>query len=71
MKYFWYIFAFGLVGGIYSTVEIIKSLTTSENAKEKQVTKEELELELTKLRTLILTQKKDTLLTRANSEKGK
>ena len=71
VKYFWYIFAFGLVGGIYSTVEIIKSLTTSENAKEKQVTKEELELELTKLRTLILTQKKDTLLTRANSEKGK
>ena len=46
VKYFWYIFAFGLVGGIYSTVEIIKSLTTSENAKEKQVTKEELELEL-------------------------
>lgn len=71
MKYFWYIFAFGLVGGIYSTVEIIKSLTTSENAKEKQVTKEELELELTKLRTLILTQKKDTLLIRSNSGKGK
>ena len=71
VKYFWYIFAFGLVGGIYSTVEIIKSLTTSENAKEKQVTKEELELELTKLRTLILTQKKDTLLIHQNSEKGK
>lgn len=71
VKYFWYIFSFGLLGGIYSAVEIIKSLTTSENVKEKQVTKEEMELELTKLRTLILTQKKDTLLTRANSEKSK
>lgn len=71
VKYFWYILFFGLLGGIYSTVEIIKSLTTSENVKEKQVTKEELELELSKLRTLILNQKKDTLLIPTNSEKGK
>ena len=71
VKYFWYILFFGLLGGIYSTVEIIKSLTTSENVKEKQVTKEELELELSKLRTLILNQKKETLLIPTNSEKGK
>lgn len=71
VKYFWYIFSFGLLGGTYSTVEIIKSLTTSENVKEKQVTKEEMELELSKLRTLILNQKKDTLLIPTNSEKGK
>lgn len=71
VKYFWYIFAFGLLGGIYSTVEIIKSLTTSENVKEKQVTKEEMELELSKLHTLILNQKKDSSLIPANSQKGK
>lgn len=66
-----YFINFGLLDGIYSTVEIIKSLTTSENVKEKQVTKEELELELSKLRTLILNQKKDTLLIPTNCEKGK
>lgn len=61
VKYFWYIFSFGLLGGIYSTIEIIKNLTKSENVKEKQVTREEMELELSKLRTLILNQKKKTL----------
>lgn len=71
VKYFWYIFVFGLLGGIYSTVEIIKSLSTSENVKEKQVSKEEMELELSKLRTLILNQKRDTLIIPTNSEKGK
>lgn len=71
VKYFWYIFAFGLLGGIYSTVEIIKSLTIKEDVKEKPVSKAELELELSKLRPLILSQKKDTLLIPFNSKKGK
>jgi hypothetical protein len=71
VKYFWYIFAFGLLGGVYSTIEIIKSLTIKESVKEKPVSKEEMELELSKLRTLILTQKRDTALVHANSEKGK
>ena len=38
---------------------------------EKQVTKEQLESELSKLRILISDQKKDSLLIRPNSEKGK
>ena len=71
MKSFWIALSFGLLGGIYSTVEIIKSLTIKEDVKEKPVSKEEMELELSKLRTLILNQKRDTLLTPSNSEKGK
>ena len=58
VKYFWYIFAFGLLGGIYSTVEIIKSLTIKEDVKEKPISKAELESEIAKLRTLILDQKR-------------
>ena len=71
VKSFWIALSFGLLGGIYSTVEIIKSLTIKEDVKEKPVSKEEMELELSKLRTLILNQKRDTLLTPSNSEKGK
>ena len=71
VKTFWIALTFGVFGGIYSTVEIIKSLTIKEDVKEKPVSKEEMELELSKLRTLILNQKKDTLLIPANFEKGK
>lgn len=71
VKTFWPLFIFGLFGGLYSAYDIIKNLTTADTIREKQVTKEQMELELSKLRTLILIQKKDTLLNHPNSEKGK
>jgi hypothetical protein len=71
VKTFWPLFIFGLFGGLYSAYDIIKNLTNVENVKSKQITKEEMESELSKLRTLILSQKRDTLLTHPNSEKGK
>jgi hypothetical protein len=64
-------FVFGLFGGLYSCYDFIKTLNTKEYDQSKQITKEELELELSKLRTLILNQKKDSLLNTSNSEKGK
>jgi hypothetical protein len=71
VKTFWPLFIFGLFGGLYSTYDIIKNLTKVENVQLKQITKEEMESELSKLRTLILTQKKDIPSIPANYEKGK
>jgi hypothetical protein len=71
VKTFYIVFAFGLFGGLYSCYDFIKNLTKEENDQQKQITKEELESELSKLRTLILTQKKDSLLNVSNSERGK
>ncbi len=71
VKTFWPLFIFGLFGGLYSAYDIIKNLTKVENVQSKQITKEEMESKLSKLRTLILTQKKDTLSVPSNSEKGK
>lgn len=71
VKTFWWLFAFGIFGGLYSGYDIINNLTKEENDQQKQITKEQLESELSKLRTLILTQKKDSLLILPNSEKGK
>ncbi|EOG6905707.1 hypothetical protein ACLH3R_002333, partial [Flavobacterium psychrophilum] len=71
VKTFWIALFLGIFGGIYSGYDFIKSLTSKDTDKETQVTKEQMELELSKLRTLILIQKKDTLLTPSNSEKGK
>lgn len=71
VKTFWVALSFGFFGGLYSSYDFIKNLTNEDTNQEKQVTKEQMELELSKLRTLILIQKKDTLLTPSNSEKGK
>lgn len=71
VKTFWPLFIFGLFGGLYSAYDIIKNLTKLENVQSKQITKEEMESELSKLRTLILTQKNDTLSIHSNSETGK
>ncbi|WP_396178848.1 hypothetical protein [Flavobacterium sp.] len=71
VKTFYIVFVFGLFGGLYSCYDFIKTLNTKEYDQSKQITKEELELELSKLRTLILNQKKDSLLNTSNSEKGK
>jgi hypothetical protein len=53
----WYIFALGLFGGIYSGIDLFNKRTSNKEVQEKQLTKKEMELELTKLRTLILSQK--------------
>jgi hypothetical protein len=71
VKTFWPLFIFGIFGGLYSGYDIIKNLTKVENVQSKQITKEEMESELSKLRTLILTQKKGTLSIPSNSEKDK
>ncbi|MFM9825078.1 hypothetical protein [Flavobacterium sp.] len=62
VKTFWPLFIIGLFGGLYSGFDIVKNLTKEENVKSKQVTKEEMESEINKLRFLIIT-KKDTLKT--------
>jgi hypothetical protein len=71
LKTFWYLFIFGLFGGVYSAYDIIKNLTKVEIVQSKQITVEEMESELSKLRTLILTQKKETISIPNNSEKAK
>ena len=71
VKTFWVALSFGIFGGIYSGYDFIKSIANEDTNQVKQVTKEEMELELSKLRTLILNQKKDSLLSIPNSEKGK
>lgn len=71
VKTFWFLFIFGIFGGLYSGYDIIRNLTKEENSQSKQITKEEMESELSKLRTLISTQKNDTLLIHTNSEKNK
>ncbi|RYJ51093.1 hypothetical protein DR871_014320 [Flavobacterium petrolei] len=71
VKTFWFLFVFGIFGGLYSGYDIIKNLTKEENVKSKQITKEEMESELSKLRTLILSRKKDSSSIPPNPEKGK
>ncbi|WP_298767712.1 hypothetical protein [uncultured Polaribacter sp.] len=70
-KTFWYIFAFGLFGGIYSGIDLFKKITSNKEVPKKQVTKQEMEEELSKLRTLVLTQKKIDSLNHSNSELNK
>ena len=71
VKTFWPLFIFGLFGGLYSSYDIIKNLTKEENIQLKQITKEEMESELSKLRTLVLDQNKDNILIHSTSEKSK
>ena len=65
-KTFWYIFALGLFGGVYSGIDLYNKVTN--NVKERQLTKQELESELTKLRALILSQKNQDSLINSDSE---
>lgn len=67
-KTFWYIFALGLFGGIYSGIDLFNKITSSKEVQEKQLNKKEIELELSKLRTLILSQKSQDSLATSNSE---
>lgn len=70
-KTFWFVFLFGLFGGIYSGIDIFNKITKSKEVPKKQVTKQEMEEELSKLRTLFLTQKKVDSLNHSNSELNK
>lgn len=56
-KTFWYIFFCGVFGGIYSGIDLFNKITSNKEVPKEQLTKQEMEVELTKLRTLILSQK--------------
>jgi len=70
-KTFWYIFVLGLFGGIYSGIDLFNKITSSKEVQEKQLTKQEMESELSKLRTLILSQKSQDSLKNPNFELNK
>lgn len=67
LKTFWFIFIFGLFGGIYSGISLKKDLTKSEEPKEDFVTKKQMELELSKMRTLFLNHKNNDVLPKTDS----
>ena len=67
-KTFWYIFAIGLFGGVYSGIDLFKSLTIEKDVEKEGITKEKIESELNELRTLILNQEKRDTLNNLNSE---
>ena len=69
LKTYWPLFIFAVFGGLYSGYDFIKNLNKKENAQSKLVTKEEMETELSKLRTLILNKKEDSFP--AKSKKAK
>lgn len=70
-KTFWYIFILGLFGGIYSGYDLFSKITSSKKVPAEQLTKQEMEDELSKLRTLILIQKNGDSLVNPNSELNK
>ena len=53
-KTFWYIFVLGLFGGIYSAVDLFHKITDEPEFQKKVYSKEEIQRELNKLRTLII-----------------
>ena len=71
VKTFWWIFGFAIIGTGLSVYNFIDSLSTSKNVIKQEERIRKTELELSKLRTLISNQKKDNVLIRSNSEKGK
>ncbi len=71
VKTFWPIFIFAFIGFGLGVYNFTNSLMPSKGTIRQEVHNRKTESELTKLRTLILNQKKDTLLIPTNSEKGK
>lgn len=71
IKTFWAVFIFGLFGGIYSAYDLFNKITSNKEVPKEQVTKQEMEEELSKLRTLFLTQKRVDSLRIPNSELNK
>jgi hypothetical protein len=69
VKTFWWIFGFAIIGTGLSVYNFINSLTLSKDVIQQEVRITKTELESSKLRILISNQKKDSLLTPANSEK--
>ena len=71
LKTFWWIFGFAIIGSGLSVYNFINNLLPSKNEvkQEEQIIK--MELELSKLRILILNQKKVDSLRNSNFEKGK
>jgi len=58
LKTFWWIFGIAFIGTIFSIINFIKDSKHSNNIKEQEIRIEKTELELSKLHTLILNQKK-------------
>lgn len=69
IKTFRFVFIFGLFGGIYSLTSLITDLTKSEVPKEDFITNKQLELELSKMRTLFLNHKNNDALPKTDSLK--
>lgn len=71
VKTFWWFFVFAFIGFGLSVYNFINSLTTKEDIQQKGITPEEMESELSKLRTLILNQRNHDSLKFPNSEPNK
>ena len=71
VKTYWWIFGFAVIGFVFGIYNFTSSLTPSKDIIRQEQSIKKMESELSKLRILILTQKKDTLLIHQNSEKGK
>lgn len=70
-KTFWYIFALGLFGGVYSGIDLFKKIRSNKEVQKEQLTKQEIESKLSELRTLILNQKSQDTLLNSNAELNK
>ena len=71
LKTFWWIFGFAIIGSGLSVYNFINNLLPSKNEVKQEVQIVKMELELSKLRILILNQKKVDSLRNSKSEKGK
>jgi predicted transcriptional regulator len=71
VRTFWWIFGFAVIGTFLSVYNFTNSLSTSKNEEQQELKIKQMELELSKLHTLILDQKKDTLLIESNFHKEK
>ena len=71
LKTFWWIFGFAIIGSGLSVYNFINNLLPSKNEVKQEQKIEEMELELSKLRILVLNQKRVDSLSNSNSEKGK
>lgn len=67
VKTYWWIFGFAFAGFIFGIYNFTNSLTPSKDINSQEERIKKMELELSKLRTLILTEKKEALLIYPNS----
>lgn len=71
LKTFWWIFGFAIIGSGLSVYNFINNLLPSKNEVKQEQKIEKMESELSKLRILVLNQKRVDSLRSSNSEKGK